>query len=829
MRKQPKPEQWRELTATDLTMDAEAFGRSLREHIEYSQAKDEHTVTMRDFYEALGRAVRDRLLDRWNRTQQSYYRPETRRVYYLSLEFLIGRLLGDALRNLGVYETARDALAGFGMDIDTVLEEEWDAGLGNGGLGRLAACFLDSMATLGLPAMGYGIRYEYGIFRQRIEDGRQMEVPDNWLRYGSVWDIPRPDDLFPVRFHGRVESRREGDGKLSFRWVDTDNVMAMAHDFLVPGYRNEVVNTLRLWSAKASREFDFANFNRGDYIQAVQDKNATENISRVLYPNDKVLVGRELRLKQEYFFVSATLQDAIRRHLKLHDSVRNLHEHAVFQLNDTHPALAVPELMRLLVDEHGLGWDEAWHVTRHALAYTNHTILPEALEQWPVGLVEYLLPRHLQIICEINARFLDEVRARFPGDEGKVERMSLIDDRGERRVRMANLAVVGSFSVNGVSALHSDLVRERLFPDFAELYPERFNNRTNGVTPRRWVAGCNRAMAALIDERIGGDWVGDLELIAAIEPLADDPDFARRFREAKRANKLRMAAWISRTMGQQVDPDSLFDVQVKRIHEYKRQLLNILHVLRLYLDIKHGRGGDRPPRTVLIGGKAAPGYDLAKRVVHLANAAGDLIGRDPDTRDRLRLLFVPNYCVSLAEVLIPAADLSEQISTAGTEASGTGNMKFAMNGALTIGTRDGANIEIGEAVGEENIFFFGLSKDEVDALWRRGYDPRAVAAADGDLREVLDLLAGETLTPGETGAFWPILQALFDHGDRYLVLEDFASYRACQARVDATFARPEQWTRMAILNTARSSRFSSDRTIAEYASRIWRSAPPRRG
>jgi starch phosphorylase len=828
MKTESRPEKWNQLTADDLEMDTGAFARSLKEHIEYSQAKDEKSVRMRDWYEALGRAARDRMLDRWNRTQRGYYRPETRRVYYLSLEFLIGRLLRDALVNLGAYDAAREAMAKYGLDIESVLDEEWDAGLGNGGLGRLAACFLDSMATLGLPAMGYGIRYEYGIFRQRIEGDRQVEVPDNWLRYGSVWDIPRPDDLFPVRFHGRVESYRDGDGRLRFRWVDTDNVMAMAHDFLVPGYRNDVVNTLRLWSAKASREFDFANFNRGDYIQAVQDKNASENISRVLYPNDKVLVGRELRLKQEYFFVSATLQDAVRRHLKLHDSVRNLHEHAVFQLNDTHPALAVPELMRILLDDHGLDWDAAWNVTSRSMAYTNHTMLPEALEQWPVGLVEYLLPRHLQIICEINARFLDEVRARFPGDEDRVQRMSLIDESGERRVRMANLAVVGSFSVNGVSAMHSDLVRENLFPDFARMYPERFNNKTNGVTPRRWIAGCNRAMTALLDERIGGGWVRDLDLVGGIEPLAGDPEFLRRFREAKRANKVRLAEWVARTMGERIDPDSLFDVQVKRIHEYKRQLLNILHALRLYLDIKHGRGGDRPPRTVLIGGKAAPGYDLAKRIVHLANAAGRTINGDPEVRDRLRLLFVPNYCVSLAELLIPAADLSEQISTAGTEASGTGNMKFAMNGALTIGTRDGANVEIGEAVGEENIFFFGLTKEEVDALWQRGYDPQAVATSNEELREVLDLLAGEALTPGETGAFWPILQALFDHGDRYLVLEDFASYRACQARVDATFARPEKWTRMSIVNTARTSRFSSDRTIAEYARDIWRTAPPRK-
>jgi len=817
---------WSAFTTDDLPMDVEAIKKTFAAHLEYSQAVDEFSVTPHDFFEALARSVRDRMLDKWNRTQQSYYRPDVKRVYYLSLEFLIGRLLRNALLNLGILEEARSALADFGVDLEAVLNEEWDAGLGNGGLGRLAACFLDSMATLGLPAMGYGIRYEYGIFRQHIVGGRQLEAPDNWLRYRSPWDIPRPDFLFPVRFNGRVVSRTDENGRPVYNWVDTSTVMAMAHDFLVPGYKNGVVNTLRLWSAKASREFDFANFNRGDYIQAVQDKNASENISRVLYPNDKVLQGRELRLKQEYFFVSATLQDAIRRHIKLHGTLSNFHEKAVFQLNDTHPALAVPELMRILLDDHNTGWEEAWGITSRSFAYTNHTILPEALEQWPAGLLEYTLPRHMQIIYEINQRFLDEVRRRFPGDDARVQRMSLIGEGPERFARMANLAVVGSFSVNGVSELHSNIVRERLFRDFAEMFPERFNNKTNGVTPRRWIAACNPALSALVTSRIGDGWVRELRQISKLAPLAEDAAFGQAWRAAKRANKERLAAHLARELGVTVNPDSLFDVQVKRIHEYKRQLLNILHALRLYLDLKQGRGTVRPPRTILIGGKAAPGYEMAKRIIHLANAAGDTINRDPETADRLKLIFVPNYTVSLAELIIPAADLSEQISTAGTEASGTGNMKFAMNGALTIGTRDGANIEIGEAVGEENIFFFGLSKPEVDTLWRSGYNPRRVVDAYPDIREVLDLLVSGDLTRGEPSAFWPIVESLLDHGDPYLVLADFAAYRFCQARVDADFGRQEKWTRMSILNAARTYRFSSDETIGAYAREIWKSKAP---
>jgi glycogen phosphorylase len=813
------------ITADDLAMDAESIARSFAAHIEYSQAADEFSVTKRDLFEALARSVRDRMLDRWNRTQQSYYKQDVKRVYYLSLEFLIGRLLRNALLNLGILEEARAALARFDVDIEEVLDEEWDAALGNGGLGRLAACFLDSMAALGLPGMGYGIRYEYGVFRQYIVGGRQLEAPDNWLRYRSPWDIPRPDFLFPVRFFGRVVSRVDENGRTVFNWVDTNTVMAMAHDFLVPGYKNGVVNTLRLWSAKASREFDFANFNRGDYIQAVEDKNASENISRVLYPNDKTAQGRELRLQQEYFFVSATLQDAIRRHVKAHGTLANLHEKAVFQLNDTHPALAVPELMRLLVDEHGFGWDEAWEIARRSFAYTNHTILPEALEQWSVALLEQMLPRHLQIIYEINQRFLDDVRARFPGDEARVRRMSLIAEGPERFVRMAFLAIVGSFSVNGVSALHSGIVRDELFRDFGEMYPERFNNKTNGVTPRRWVAACNPPMSALVTSRIGDGWVRDLAQVERIAPLAEDPAFAEAWRAAKRANKVRLAAYLKEELGVSVSPDSLFDVQVKRFHEYKRQLLNIMHVLRLYMDLKQGRGTVRPPRTVVIAGKAAPGYDMAKRIIFFANTVGNLVNRDPDTAERLRLVFVPNYSVSLAEIIIPAADLSEQISTAGTEASGTGNMKFAMNGALTIGTRDGANIEIGEAVGEENIYFFGLSKVEVDSLRRSGYSPRRVVDAYPDVREVLDIMVSGELTPREPSAFWPIVDSLLDGGDPYLVLADFAAYRFCQARVDADFGRPTKWGRMSILNAARAHRFSSDATIAAYAREIWRASP----
>jgi len=823
-----RPSMWSALTERDLGMDADAIKRSFAEHVEYTQAKDEFSVTRLDFFNSLAMAVRDRLVDRWNRTQQRYYRQDRKRVYYLSLEFLLGRLLHDALMNLGMLGAAREALAALDVDLDEVLESEWDAGLGNGGLGRLAACFLDSMATLGIPAMGYGIRYEYGIFKQVIVDGAQVESPDNWLRYGNPWEIPRHERLFPVRFYGRVESRVDDHGQLVFDWRDTQVVMAMAYDILVPGFRNEVVNTLRLWSAKASREFDLTNFNRGDYVNAVCEKNATENISRVLYPADQVIQGRELRLKQEYFFVSATLQDAVQRHLKLHGTVRNLHERAVFQLNDTHPALAVPELMRLLIDEHQLGWDEAWEVTRQACAYTNHTVLPEALEVWSVSLLEKLLPRHLQIVYELNERFLSGVRAKHPGDRERMRRLSLVEEGPEKRVRMANLAVLGSCSVNGVSALHTRLLRERIFPEFTELFPERFNNKTNGITPRRWLLGCNPELSELITSRIGGDWVTDLERLEALAPHADDAKFRRAWRAVRGRNKERLAQIVERQCEVQVDPTSLFDVQVKRLHEYKRQLLNILQVFARYRGIRRGRGAELAPRTVLIAGKAAPAYRMAKLIIELIHAVANKINHDPETGDLLRVAFIPNYGVSLAERIMPAADLSEQISTAGTEASGTGNMKFALNGALTIGTLDGANVEIREAVGEENFFLFGLDEPGAVALRAKGYDPRRFYQSDGILHDALDAIASGELCPDDPGRFRPIVDSLLGT-DTFLLLADFADYGRCQSAVDAAWRDQEGWTRRSILNVARVGGFSSDLTITRYAKEIWNVPVERNG
>ncbi len=815
-----RPSIWGYLTESDQGMDVEAIKRSFAEHIEYTLAKDRFSVTPLDFFQSLARTVRDRMSDRWNRTQQRYYREDAKRVYYLSLEFLLGRLLRDGLNNLGRLEPARAALADLRIDLDEVLESEWDAGLGNGGLGRLAACFLDSMATLGLPATGYGIRYEYGIFKQVIVDGAQVESPDNWLRYGNPWEIPRPEVLFPVKFYGRVEPRAAADGRTVFEWVDTQVVMAMAYDVLVPGFRNDVVNTLRLWAAKASREFDLCNFNRGDYVMAVHEKNATENISRVLYPADQVVQGRELRLKQEYFFVSATLQDAVRRHEKVHGTVRNLHEKAVFQLNDTHPALAVPELMRLLVDEHGLEWDEAWEITRRSCAYTNHTVLPEALEVWPVSLFESLLPRHLQIVYEINERFLRGVAAKHPGDVERLRRVSLIEEGPEQRVRMANLAVVGSFSVNGVSGLHSRLLRERIFPELVDEFPGRFNNKTNGITPRRWLLGCNPALCALIASRIGDEWQADLRRLEALYRHADDASFRQRWRAVRRANKERLAKIVGQRCGVQVDPASMFDVQVKRLHEYKRQLLNALGVLARWRAIRRGDTQGLAPRTVLFGGKAAPAYRMAKLIIELIGAIAARVNGDPAARELLRVAFIPNYNVSLAEAIMPAADLSEQISTAGMEASGTGNMKFALNGALTIGTLDGANVEILDAVGRDGLFLFGLDEPAAVALRQGGYDPRRCCESDPVLRDVLDLVASGELSPGDPGRFRPLVDSLLGD-DHFLLLADFADYRRCQAEVDAAWRDEESWTRRSIRTTSRMGGFSSDLTIARYAEEIW--------
>jgi starch phosphorylase len=815
------------LTATDLGMDRQDLKRSLAHHIEYTLGRDEYSVTPRDFFKALAYAVRDRMFDRWNKTQQRYHREDARRVYYLSLEYLIGRLLSDALQNLGVYDAAIGALGELDVPFEEIAKLEDDPGLGNGGLGRLAACFLDSMATLGVPAVGYGICYEFGIFRQEIENGAQLEQPDNWRRYGTPWLVPRTEQLFVIRFGGRVQSTTDQNGQLVFEWVDTDNIVAIPNDLPVPGHRNDIVNTLRLWSAHASRELDISSFNHGDYIRAVQDKNASENLSRVLYPNDQVAVGSELRLKQENFFVSATLQDAFRRHLGGHPSLDNLPDKAVFQLNDTHPALAVAEMMRLLLDEHGFGWERAWSIVTRCFAYTNHTVMPEALETWQVALFERVLPRHLQIVYEINRRFLDDVRARAPGDEALLRRVSLIDEGPPKRIRMAHLAIVGSFAVNGVSELHSRLLRDQLFADFARLTPEKFTNETNGISPRRWLRTCNQSLSSLITAHIGDGWPTRLEQLEALVPLADDAGFRAAFREAKRMNQQRLAADVKARTGLVIDEHSLFDVQIKRFHEYKRQLLNVLHVVALYQELKNGRG-ERVPRTVIFAGKAAPGYEAAKRIIRLINDVASVVNNDRQTRDFLRVVFMPNYSVSVAELIIPAAHLSEQISTAGTEASGTGNMKLSLNGALTIGTLDGANIEIRDAVGAENMFIFGLTEAEVSAWRARGYDPLDPYRHDPALPGVLEMIATGGFSPGEPLRYRPVVDGLLYGGDRYFVCADFASYRTTQAQVEKVFADTEAWTKKAILNVARMGRFSSDSTIRGYARDIWGLGTPAR-
>jgi starch phosphorylase len=822
---QPAPSKPFRLTPSTnefLGMDVESLKESFVHNLEFALAKDEYSATEHDNFKSLALTVRDRLFERWIETQQSYYARKAKRVYYLSLEFLMGRALGNAVLNLGLEDKLSRAMQELGYRLEALEDWEYDAGLGNGGLGRLAACFLDSMATLALPAYGYGIRYEYGIFFQRIRGGAQVETPDNWLRYGNPWEVERPEYLYPVHFYGQVSQRTGPDGALRFEWLDTQDVMAMAYDTPIPGYRNDTVNNMRLWAAKSSREFDLDYFNHGDYERAVSDKAQSETISKVLYPNDNVFEGKELRLKQEYFFVSATLQDILRRYKKSSSArFRDFGDQVAVQLNDTHPAVAIPELMRLLLDQEGLGWEEAWAITVATFGYTNHTILPEALERWPVSLFGYVLPRHLQILYEINRRFLQEVAERWPEDTERLRRMSLFEEVGEKKVRMAHLAVVGSHSVNGVSALHSEILKRELFRDFHELWPERFNNKTNGITPRRWLRLCNPGLSALVSEAIGEGWVQDLDQLRRLEPLAEDPAFRARWREVKQANKAWLAECIHRLTGITVDPRSLFDCQVKRIHEYKRQLLNVLHVLALYNFLKANPGAEVVPRTVIFAGKAAPGYAQAKLIVRLIHAVAERVNGDGELGGRLAVVFLPNYGVSLAERIMPGADLSEQISTAGTEASGTGNMKFALNGALTIGTLDGANVEIREEVGEENFFLFGLTKEEVADRKARGYDPRELYRANVQLREALDLIGSGALAPGQPDLFAPLFHGLVDHGDPYMLLADFDSYVSCQQRVAAAYRDAEAWTRMSILNVARMGRFSSDRTIREYAEQIW--------
>ncbi len=807
-------------TQADAKPTPSDLQRSFLRHLKYTIVKDKYSATPADLYLALAYAVRDMLAERWLETQQAYYKNNAKRVYYISMEFLMGRTLGNSLINLGIMEEWEDALKQLGIDTKDLQESEWDAGLGNGGLGRLAACFLDSLATMSLPAYGYGIRFEYGMFFQKIVDGGQYETPDNWLRYGNPWEFGRQEHLHKIRYHGRVTESVAEDGEVRHDWVDTHDVMAMAYDVPVPGYGNETVNTLRLWSAKSTRDFELSFFNQGNYIGAVESKMRTENISKVLYPADHMAEGKELRLRQEYFLSSATVQDIFYRFSKKHGDVSILPTKVAIQLNDTHPTLAIPELVRILLDEKLLAWDDAWKISVETFAYTNHTVLPEALETWPVRILESILPRHLQIIYQINDHFLKEVASRFPDDMERLRRMSIVAEEGEKHIRMAQLAIVGSHSVNGVSALHSQILKDDLFHDFYEMWPERFNNKTNGITQRRWLKHANRWLADLVSSRIGNSWITNLDELAGLRKLADDREFQQQWIEVKQANKRHLADLILRDTGVRVSADSLFDCQTKRIHEYKRQLLNVLHVITRYNRIKATPGCAITPRTVIFSGKAAPSYFMAKLIIQLITAVGEVVNNDPAIHGLLKVVFMSNYNVSLAESIFPAADLSEQISTAGTEASGTGNMKYALNGALTIGTLDGANIEIMEEVGRDNIFIFGLTSEQVTHLKRAGYHPRDHYLSDPELKQALDMIAGGTFSPDDPDRFRPISDNLLAN-DHYLLLADYASYITCQEQVDRLYQEPYEWARRSILNTAGMGKFSSDRTIAEYAREIW--------
>ena len=808
------------------TLDAESIRSSLYNRLIYTVGKDPITATDRDWFYAAAAVVRERMIERWMETMRSYYVEERKRVYYLSMEFLMGRTMTNSMLNICAEKEFQDALLALtelGLRPESLREVEPDAALGNGGLGRLAACFLDSMATMGVPGYGYGIRYEYGMFHQTIENGQQVEHPDNWLRYGNPWEFPRPEVLYQVKFHGRVVDFPDEQGNRRYQWVDTDEVMAMAYDYPIPGYDTGTVNNMRLWAAKATRDFDLKYFNEGNYIGAVEDKNDSENLSKVLYPNDTTEMGRELRLKQQYFFVSASLQDMLYRFTKSGAAIDDLPQKVAIQLNDTHPSIAVAELMRILTDLQHLDWTRAWDITTSTFAYTNHTLMPEALETWQVSLFDRVLPRHLQIIFEINHRFLKDVMRQYPGDPQIWQRMSIIDETHGKRIRMAHLAIVGSHKVNGVAAIHTGLMKETIFADFHRLWPEKIVNMTNGVTPRRWLNQANPGLAKLITSQIGKGWLKDLNQLRQLTPLAANVAFCDAFVQVKRDNKGRLAQLIRNRLGILVDPDSLFDVQIKRIHEYKRQLLNVLHVITLYNRIRTGL--EVPRRTVIFAGKAAPGYFMAKLIIRLINDVANIVNNDPLVRDRLKVVFIPNYDVSTAEVIIPAADLSEQISTAGTEASGTGNMKLALNGALTIGTLDGANVEIRDEVGSENIFIFGLTTDQVAQTYAVGYNPWDYYNSQPELKQTLDMLRDGYFSPEERGRYKSVFDNLTYHGDHYRLLADYASYITCQDQVGALYRDSVVWTQKAILNVAGMGQFSSDRTIAQYAKTIWNVVP----
>ena len=808
-----------------LDSSVEGIKALIMQQLRFGLARDPRTASKRDWWLATSKAVHCFLVERLMATQTKHREENVKRLYYFSLEFLMGRLYVNSFHSAGVVENMRKAISELGLDIDELREEEYDMGLGNGGLGRLAACFLDSLATLDLPAIGYGIHYQYGLFKQEFRNGYQVELPDDWMKFGTPWEIVRPEHTTEIDLYGQVENIFDDVGNYVSTWTGTKKLIGIPYDIPIPGYGTNTVNFLRLWSSKAAEDFNFEAFNRGGYDEAVRDKNISETVSKVLYPNDKTESGKELRLIQQYFFVACSLKDIIRRFRKNNSDWETFPEKVAIQLNDTHPAITVVELQRLLHDVYGLSWEKAWSIVTRTLAYTNHTLLPEALEKWSVGLFRKVLPRHLQIIFEANKRFLVEVEKVWPGDLDKVQKLSLIEEGDNQMVRMANLAVIGSHSVNGVAALHTQLLKSDLFPEFDELYPGKFNNKTNGITPRRWLLSCNPRLAGLISSRIGRGWERNLDELHALEPLAKDPEFQRQFMEVKHANKVDLASIIKEECGVIVDPSALFDVQIKRLHEYKRQHLNLLHILALYRRILQDPDYDITPRVFIFAAKAAPGYDLAKNIIKAINAVGAKINSDPRVKDRLKVVFLPNYRVSLAQKIVPAADLSEQISTAGKEASGTGNMKLSLNGALTIGTLDGANVEIREEVGSENIFIFGMTVEEVNELWKKGYNPHDFLQQHDELRAVVDWVGSNYFTADEPPGVFNMLRDNLVYHDPFLCLPDFRSYSDAQERVGVAFKDKARWAEMAILNTARMGKFSSDRTITEYAREIWQLDP----
>ncbi|WP_455851625.1 glycogen phosphorylase [Pantoea endophytica] len=809
-------------TYASPTLTVDALKHSIAYKLMFTIGKDPSIANKHEWLNAALLAVRDRMVERWLRSSRAQLSQDVRQVYYLSMEFLMGRTLGNALLAMGIYEDLNQALEEMGLDLSELMEEENDPGLGNGGLGRLAACFLDSLATLGLPGRGYGIRYDYGMFKQNIVDGQQRESPDYWLEYGNPWEFQRFNTRYKVRFGGRLQ--HEG---ARVRWVETEEIVAMAYDQIIPGFDTDATNTLRLWGAQASNEINLGKFNQGDYFAAVEDKNHSENVSRVLYPDDSTYSGRELRLRQEYFLVSSTVQDILNRHWQMHETWDNLADKIAIHLNDTHPVLAIPELMRLLIDEQKFSWDDAFEVTCQVFSYTNHTLMTEALETWPVDMIGKILPRHLSIIFEINDYFLKTIQEYYPDDWELMSRISIIDENDGRRIRMAWLAVVVSHKVNGVSELHSNLMVQSLFADFARLFPGRFCNKTNGVTPRRWLALANPALSDVLDEAIGRNWRTDLGQLNELTTQVDYPAFIEQIADAKFANKKRLADWVAKNMDIVLDPHALFDVQIKRIHEYKRQLLNVLHVITRYNRIKADPSAEWVPRVNIFAGKAASAYYVAKHIIHLINDVANVINNDPQVKNKLKVVFIPNYGVSLAQIIIPAADLSEQISTAGTEASGTSNMKFALNGALTIGTLDGANVEMLEHVGKENIFIFGNTTPQVEKLRTDGYNPRKYYEDDPELHQALTQIASGVFSPQEPGRYRNLFDALVNFGDHYQLLADYRSYVDTQDKVDKLYRQPDKWQRSAALNIANMGYFSSDRTIQEYADEIWHISPVR--